>query len=628
MVGAGVLGLPLVLARLGWVPGLIAIAVAWLITWYTVWLLIQLHESETGKRFDRFAELGQHAFGEYLGFWLVMPQQLIVQVGSDIVYMVTGGKSLQKCLTLITPKADLRKTYYILMFTGLQLILSQSPNFNSLKIISLTAAIMSISYSFIATGASIWKGMVEPHAISYGFRSTSTVKIVFDIFSSLGVLAFAFAGHSVALEIQATIPSSPEHPSKKPMSKGVTVAYLIVALCYFPVAISGFWAFGNAVEDDVLLSLENPNWLISVANFMVFVHVLGSYQVFAMPIFDKIESTLVTRWHFTPGRPLRLIARSAFVVLTGFLGMLLPFFGGLLGFFGGLAFSSTSYIEAQISQEKEALGNGGGGPSTSFLSVLCPLLKLFSAGDPSAERNYLVEEATSSLSTLARLPWGSRSLSDGLNNEQRADPPLPLQLYEFEACPFCRRVREAITELDLSVEIFPCPKGSVRHRALVRQLGGREQFPFLVDPNTGTSMYESTIWWKNESFIWHLGEICWLTLLTGWVPTLLRAGRGMSLWENSVKESPPRKLELFSYENNPYARIVREALCELELPYILQSVGQGSIRERLLNEKSGSKEVPYLVDHNTGMEIGDYKKIVSYLFQTYSSKSVPAYLQQ
>lgn len=40
-----------------------------------------------------------------------------------------------------------------------------------------------------------------------------------------------------------------------------------------------------------------------------------------------------------------------------------------------------------------------------------------------------------------------------------------------------------------------------------------------------------------------------------------------------------------------YARIVREALCELELPYTLQSVGQGSNRERQLIEISGSKEV-------------------------------------
>ncbi|XP_050378789.1 uncharacterized protein LOC126796067 [Argentina anserina] len=66
-----------------------------------------------------------------------------------------------------------------------------------------------------------------------------------------------------------------------------------------------------------------------------------------------------------------------------------------------------------------------------------------------------------------------------------------LQLFEFEACPFCRRVREALTELDLSAEVYPCPKGSIRHRELVNISGGKEQFPFLIDPNTGISMYES-----------------------------------------------------------------------------------------------------------------------------------------
>ncbi|KAI3464294.1 hypothetical protein Pfo_020957 [Paulownia fortunei] len=344
MVGAGVLGLPLVLARLGWIPGIIAMTISWLVTWYTIWQLIQLHESESGKRFDRYSELGQHAFGEKIGSWVVMPQQLVVQVGSNIVYMVTGGKSLQKCFGLLTPAANFRKTYYILMFSILHLILSQIPNFNSLKVISLTAAVMSISYSVIATSASLVHGTSQHQLVHYGFKARTTAGIVLDIFSSLGLLSFAFAGHSVALEIQATIPSTPENPSKKPMWRGVIVAYIIVGLCYFPVAISGFWAFGNLVEDDVLLSLEKPNWLISLANFMVFVHVVGSYQVFAMPVFDKIEFALVQKWHYTPGRRLRLVARSIYVAVTGFIAMLLPFFGGLLGFFGGLAFSTTSYI--------------------------------------------------------------------------------------------------------------------------------------------------------------------------------------------------------------------------------------------------------------------------------------------
>ncbi|KAI9079516.1 hypothetical protein K1719_038488 [Acacia pycnantha] len=132
------------------------------------------------------------------------------------------------------------------------------------------------------------------------------------------------------------------------------------------------------------------------------------------------------------------------------------------------------------------------GPSTSFLSLLCPLLKLFSGGDPSQQRNYSLEAATSSLASLARFAWGSKSVvGSSMNKEITSNFPTRLQLYEFEACPFCRRDREALTELDLTVEVYPCPKGPSRHREVVKRSGGREQFPFLIDPNNGISMHES-----------------------------------------------------------------------------------------------------------------------------------------
>ncbi|KAI9079530.1 hypothetical protein K1719_038502 [Acacia pycnantha] len=53
------------------------------------------------------------------------------------------------------------------------------------------------------------------------------------------------------------------------------------------------------------------------------------------------------------------------------------------------------------------------------------------------------------------------------------------------------RDREALTELDLTVEVYPCPKGPSRHREVVKRSGGREQFPFLIDTNNGISMHES-----------------------------------------------------------------------------------------------------------------------------------------
>lgn len=48
---------------------------------------------------------------------------------------------------------------------------------------------------------------------------------------------------------------------------------------------------------------------------------------------------------------------------------------------------------------------------------------------------------------------------------------------------------------------------------------------------------------------------------------------------------------LYLFNVLQYARIVREALCELELPYILHNVGEGSSNSELLLKASSSKEV-------------------------------------
>lgn len=343
MVGSGVLALPSAMASLGWGPGVVVLVLSWIITLYTLWQMVEMHEMVPGKRFDRYHELGQQAFGEKLGLWIVVPQQLIVEIGVDIVYMVTGGKSLKQFHDIVCPSCKkIRQSYFIAIFGSVHFVLSQLPNFNSVVGISLAAAVMSLSYSTIAWTASAHKGQLPD--VDYGIKSSSTKDTVFNVFNALGNVAFAYAGHNVVLEIQATIPSKPGRPSKVPMWRGVVFAYIVVALCYFPVALVGYWAFGNAVEDDILVSLKTPAWLIATANMMVVIHVIGSYQIYAMPVFDMMETVLVKKLHFTPGIPLRLVARSTYVALTCFVGISLPFFGSLLGFFGGFAFAPTTYF--------------------------------------------------------------------------------------------------------------------------------------------------------------------------------------------------------------------------------------------------------------------------------------------
>jgi glutathione S-transferase len=201
----------------------------------------------------------------------------------------------------------------------------------------------------------------------------------------------------------------------------------------------------------------------------------------------------------------------------------------------------------------------------------------------------------------------------------RRRPEKPLELYEFEACPFCRRVREALSEFDLEALVFPCPKGGTRFRPKVRELGGKALFPYLVDPNTGRAMYESAdiVKYLRDTYdapaapLW-LGPI---SIASGSLAAGVRAGRGNRARASRAPELP---LELWSFEASPYSRLAREALCELELPYMLHNVARRSARRAELVARAGKMQVPYLADPNTGREMFESADIVQYLKETYA----------
>ena len=126
-------------------PGIAVLILSWVITLYTLWQMVEMHEMVPGKRFDRYHELGQHAFGEKLGLYIVVPQQLIVEVGVCIVYMVTGGKSLKKFHDVVCSSCKpIKQTYFIMIFASVHFVLSHLPNFNSISGVSLAAAVMSL----------------------------------------------------------------------------------------------------------------------------------------------------------------------------------------------------------------------------------------------------------------------------------------------------------------------------------------------------------------------------------------------------------------------------------------------------------------------------------------------------
>jgi glutathione S-transferase len=223
--------------------------------------------------------------------------------------------------------------------------------------------------------------------------------------------------------------------------------------------------------------------------------------------------------------------------------------------------------------------------------------------------------ATAALACVPR--WEMGKTAGGLG----ARPAQPLELFEFEACPACRRVREALTMLDLDAHIRPCPKGGLRFRGEAIHSGGKRLFPFLRDPNTGGEMYESAdiVQYLYESYgdgnapRFLRGR---LFLPTSTLASLARADRGRRARRS---RAPERELELYSFEYSPFCRLVRETLCELELPYLLHNVGKRSPRRPAFVERSGKMMVPYLVDPNTGIEMFESAAIIAYLEDTYAA---------
>jgi glutathione S-transferase len=226
--------------------------------------------------------------------------------------------------------------------------------------------------------------------------------------------------------------------------------------------------------------------------------------------------------------------------------------------------------------------------------------------------------ATSVGATLARV--GSGAQVGGIGTR----PVQPLALYEFEACPFCRKVREALSILDLDADVFPCPKNGPRFRPEVQRRGGKAQFPFLVDPNSGIEMYESDAIVRYLFDRYGDGRIplaLGLGLLTDVSAQLASVWRpGFGAFYRPAR-APEKPLELWSFEASPFCRLAREKLCTLEIPYRLHNVAKGSPKRAEFIQRSGKMMVPYLVDPNTGKEMFESADIVRYLEDTYG---VPA----
>uniref|UniRef100_A0A803NK00 Amino acid transporter transmembrane domain-containing protein n=1 Tax=Cannabis sativa TaxID=3483 RepID=A0A803NK00_CANSA len=205
-IGVQALLLPLALTLLGWTWGIICLLAAFVWQLYTLWLLIQLHESDSGMRYSRYLRLSMAAFGEKIGKLVTLFPIMYLSGGTCVTLIMIGGGTMKIFFELVCHETcnvkNLTTIEWYLVFTCIATLIAQLPNLNSIAGVSLIGAITAISYSTMIWVFTLSKGRTNGVSYEPLENAKSNVARLFEILNAFGIIAFAFRGHNLVLEIQ------------------------------------------------------------------------------------------------------------------------------------------------------------------------------------------------------------------------------------------------------------------------------------------------------------------------------------------------------------------------------------------------------------------------------------------
>ncbi|KAF7851161.1 hypothetical protein BT93_L4422 [Corymbia citriodora subsp. variegata] len=354
-LGIQALMLPVAFASLGWVWGIIILSLGFLWQLFTIWALVELHESVPGARYSRFLHLSIAAFGPRLGKLLALFPVMYLSGGTCVMLIITGGKAIQDLFKIMCSGdgtacsiKPLDGVEWFLLFTCIAMVIAQLPNLNAIARVSLFGAIVAISYSALIWILSVAKGRLEGVSYEPLVEAKSNEARIGSVLNAIRIIALSFRGHNLVLEIQGTLPSTPKCPSKGPMWRAVIISYSLIALCMYSLAIGGFWAYGSKIPNGGLYIAfpqfhghDTPKLVMGLFYLLVVANCLSAFQIYAMPVFDNLE----LRYTSIKDRGCSWRARASLRVFFGclafFVAVALPFLGSLAPLIGGMTSTLT-----------------------------------------------------------------------------------------------------------------------------------------------------------------------------------------------------------------------------------------------------------------------------------------------
>ncbi|XP_034896044.1 probable GABA transporter 2 isoform X2 [Populus alba] len=261
-----------------------------------------------------------------------------------------GMPSVTKIMySSLSPDGPLKLYEFIAMVTAVMIVLSQLPTFHSLRHINLASLFFSLGYTFIVVGACIDAGLSKnAPSRDYSLESSGSAR-VFSAFTSISIIAAIF-GNGILPEIQATLAP----PATGKMVKGLLMCYTVILLTFYSASVSGYWAFGNKSNSNIIKSLMPdegpslaPTWVLGLGVIFVLLQLLAIGLVYSQVAYEIMEkkSADVKQGMFSKRNLIpRLILRTLYMMFCGFMAAMLPFFGDINGVVGAIGFIPLDFV--------------------------------------------------------------------------------------------------------------------------------------------------------------------------------------------------------------------------------------------------------------------------------------------
>lgn len=351
IVGPTILTLPYAFRGLGWGLGFLCLTVMGMVTFYSYYLmsLVLEHCEKAGRRHIRFRELAADVLGSGWMFYFVIFIQTAINTGISIGAILLAGECLQIMYSDLSPNGPLKLYHFIAMVTFVMILLSQFPTFHSLRHINLVSLLLSLGYTFLVVGACIHAGFSKNAPPKDYSLESSDLSRVLSAFTSISIIA-AIYGNGILPEIQATLAP----PATGKMVKGLAMCYSVIFVTFYSAAVSGYWAFGNKSNSNILKSLIPdegpalaPTWVLGLAVVLVLFQLFAIGLVYSQVAYEMMEkkSADVHKGIFSKRNLIpRIILRTAYMIFCGFFASMLPFFGDINGVVGAIGFIPLDFI--------------------------------------------------------------------------------------------------------------------------------------------------------------------------------------------------------------------------------------------------------------------------------------------